>query len=287
MLRDRLFRLQVGCLAAMLAAGSAWAGPQGASESERAGARVSVSSSGGGSFLGVNIWEVNTEVARKMKLAEERGIIITSVVPHSAADEAGLHKGDVVLEFNGQTVEGVKQFIRLVREVPPGRKCSISIVRAGEEMEIGATMGDKRNLAKLAAGEVQVVRVPNFQVQGIVIPDVPHVYTTWRSVKLGIIGESLDTQLAEYFGVEEGVLVRSVVDDTPASEAGLKAGDVIVAVGGATVATPREVSSALQERVGEKLELSIVRERQKRAVSVMLSEGAGGGELRMRRPDSK
>ncbi len=283
MLRDRLFRVQVGCLAAVLAAGPAWAGPQSASESERARERVSVSSSGGGSFLGVNIWEVNAEVARKMKLAEERGIIITSVVPRSAADKAGLQKGDVVLEFNGQTVEGVKQFIRLVREVPVGRKCSIRIVRTGEETEISATMGDKQRLTKLAVGQVRVVRVPNVQIPNIVIPDVPHVYTTWRSVRLGIIGESLDAQLAEYFGVEEGVLVRSVGDETPASEAGLKAGDVIVEVGGAAVATPREVSIALQERPGEKVELSIVRERKQRTVSVALSEGAGGGELRLQR----
>jgi len=283
MLRHGLIRVQLGCLAAALAAGSAWAGPQSASESEKASRRVSITSPGSGSFLGVNIWEVNSEVARQMELTEERGVIITSVVPHSAADKAGLRKDDVVLAFNGESVEGVKQFIRLVREVPVGRKCTIRIARDGEEMEIAATMGDREGLAGEALGELQVLRVPGFRASSVAIPDVPHVYTTWRSVKLGIIGESLEAQLAEYFGVEEGVLVRSVGDDTPASEAGLKAGDVIVKVAGTAVATPREVSSALQERIGEKVEINIVRERRKQAVNVALAGGGAGGDLRLQR----
>ena len=84
-----------------------------------------------------------------------------------------------------------------------------------------------------------------------------------RSVKLGIVGESLESQLAEYFGVEEGVLVRSVGEDTPASEAGLKAGDVIVSANGTAVETPHEVSNALRERAGENVEIVVVRERRR------------------------
>ncbi|MFZ8313276.1 PDZ domain-containing protein, partial [Staphylococcus aureus] len=68
----------------------------------------------------------------------------------------------------------------------------------------------------------------------------------WRTTTLGIEGEALRGQLAEYFGVKEGVLVRSVMKETPAEKAGLKAGDVIVKVGDTKVVSPADISSALR-----------------------------------------
>ncbi len=63
---------------------------------------------------------------------------------------------------------------------------------------------------------------------------------------LGVEAESLGSQLAVYFGVKEGVLVRSVLDNTPAQKAGIKAGDVITKVDGMAVTTPSELSSAVR-----------------------------------------
>jgi serine protease Do len=237
----------------------------------------------GQSFLGVNIWEVKPEIAREMDLSEERGALITGVIEGSAADQAGLKKGDVVLEFNGQRVEGVKQFIRLVRETPAGRSFQMKVVRDGSETEVAGSMGRKPGVFAIGPGQTRVIRVPEVNLPGIVIPDVPHVYTTWRSARLGIVGESLEEQLAEYFGVEEGVLVRSVGEDTPASRAGLKAGDVITKVGDARVATPREVSNAIQAGEGSEIRLSVVRERKTIPVDVTVSSGAGGADSRIQR----
>ena len=73
------------------------------------------------------------------------------------------------------------------------------------------------------------------------MPDIPQVFTTLRSPMLGVEAESLGSQLAGYFGVKEGVLVRSVLKDTPAEKAGIKAGDVITKVDGSGVTTPNEL----------------------------------------------
>src|SRR6266498_480139 len=75
-----------------------------------------------GSYLGIGVADIDTERAKALNLKEERGAEVTSVDPEGPAGKAGLKEGDVVLEYNGQRVEGTEQFVRMVRETPPGRQ---------------------------------------------------------------------------------------------------------------------------------------------------------------------
>lgn len=233
------------------------------------------------SFLGVNIWEVNAELAKKKQLPVSSGIYITSVLSGSAADKAGLGKGDVVVKFAGQDVIGEKQFVRLVRETPVGREVGVEVIREGDRTQMTVKMGSKKDLMALKTKQLETLRSkepfssPGLEGPKVFIPDVPHVYTTWRSPRLGIIGESLEAQLAEYFGVEEGVLVRSVGEDTPASRAGLRAGDVVVSVGSQPVATPREISHAILESQGTGITLTVIRRGRKMTLDVEFESDAG------------
>jgi S1-C subfamily serine protease len=108
----------------------------------------------------------------------------------------------------------------------------------------------------------------------VTIPDMPKAFMSWRSSILGIEAESLEPQLAEFFGVKEGVLVRSVVKNSAAEKAGLKAGDVITKVDESSVATPRDVSSAVRSLKAAKkaIPLSIIRERREMTVNVNLED---------------
>jgi len=236
---------------------------------------------GSRSFLGVNIWEVNADTVREKGLPEERGVLITSVVPDSAADRAGLKKGDVVIEYNGQPVQGVQQFVRLVRETPVGRKITLKVIRDGKELTLTGTMGERRRGKRRS----YTFRIPEFHAPEIVIPDIPRVHTTWRNARLGVLAEALEGQLAEYFGVEEGVLVRSVSEDSPAARAGIRAGDVIVEVDGRKVRTPREIARLLREREEETVRLKIVRERKETTVEVKLEDRTGRLRRRGRQAD--
>lgn len=106
----------------------------------------------------------------------------------------------------------------------------------------------------------------------VVIPDMPRVFTTWRSSTLGVEAESLNEQLASYFGVEEGVLVRSVGENTPAEKAGFRAGDVILRVGDEEVTTPREVTDALRGQGPGELAITIMRDHQQQQLTVTIEE---------------
>jgi serine protease Do len=206
---------------------------------------------GGESFLGVNLQEINAQRAHDLKLKEEAGVEVTRVESDSPAERAGLKAGDVILEYNGEQVEGMEQFSRLVHETPPGRHVKLVISRDGVTQTLIAKIGQRRGPLVAGFPHVEMAPMP-------AIPDLPSTLMMWRNPMLGVEAEELRGQLADYFGVQSGVLVRSVVRGTPADKAGLKAGDVILKVDGRKVMTPGDVTSA------------VISSRNKKAIPIVL-----------------
>ena len=114
------------------------------------------------------------------------------------------------------------------------------------------------------------VRVPGFQWTFPRLDiDIPRPRITVHSRYLGAELESIDGQLAEYFGVEEGVLVRAVEANTPGERAGLKAGDVIVSVDGKAVDSSGDVRGAIRSAPADKeIPLEIMRRRSKQTLTM-------------------
>ena len=223
---------------------------------------------GGVTYLGVSLAEVTADRARELKLKEPYGVEISRVEEGSPAEKAGLKTGDVVLEYNGQRVEGMEQFGRLVRETPAGREVKLLVSRAGTTQTIMATLGTRK--ARTLGGNL----FPGVQIPEIHLPDIPQVFTTWRSPMLGIEAESLGSQLAAYFGVKDGVLVRSVINDSAAEKAGIKAGDVITKIDGIGVTTPNEVSSAVRSASSNQtFSVELMREHKEMTLSVNIEDG--------------
>jgi serine protease Do len=217
------------------------------------------------------VQDVDAERARALNLREEHGVEITRVEEDSPAAKAGLKVGDAVLEFNGQRVEGTEQFVRLVRETPVGRKIKLTISRGGATQTLTAATEARRGHTIYAGSRAFRIDPPNPPVPPAIA--VPRAFSSWRSPMIGIDAESLETQLAEYFGVQEGVLVRSVIKGSAADKAGLKAGDVITKVEGSKVGTPRDLSNEIRAKRSQKtLTLTVVRERKEQAMSLTLED---------------
>jgi serine protease Do len=220
---------------------------------------------GSGSYLGVGVAEVSAERVKALKLKEERGVEITKIDDDSPALKAGLKPGDVVLDYNGQRIEGTEQFVRMVKETPEGRQVRLSISRDGNTQTLTATIAARKGFGTFVApkidqerlqAEMKAAQADMQKAQGDVrraqekfifqMPDTPQVLMGMRSGGLGIEAESITAQLAEYFGVKDGVLVRSVVKDSAAAKAGMKAGDVITKVDETSVSQPQEITRALR-----------------------------------------
>jgi serine protease Do len=246
-----------------------------------------VSSASNRPYLGVGVADVDAERAERLKLKEETGVEITTVTKASPAEKAGLQKGDVVLEFNDERVESMEQFVRLVRETPVGRTVKLLISREGQARTINATLG-KRSAAAVGGpnwnpemlGE-SLERLKELE-RGFVMPDLPKSLMSWRNRTLGIEAEALGPQLAEYFGVKQGVLVRSVTKGSAAEKAGMRAGDVITAVEGKAVSAPRDVTSAVREELTGKKQvgLTIRRNHKEMSLNVALDESSAAPQPR-------
>ncbi len=96
---------------------------------------------GGGSWLGVETNEVTAEKVKQLKLPAERGVLVGKIVPESPAAKAGLKENDVITELNGQRIEGIAQFRRMIREIPIGRTAQLTIVRDGRAQSVSVTLG--------------------------------------------------------------------------------------------------------------------------------------------------
>ncbi|HLH43952.1 MAG TPA: PDZ domain-containing protein [Bryobacteraceae bacterium] len=231
---------------------------------------------GSGSFLGVFLQEVGPDRAKALKLPEEEGVEITGVEPNSPAAAAGLMAGDVVLKYNGQDVEGMEQFGRLVRETPAGREVKLLIVRNGSSQTVAA---------KIAARPVGAVSATPFFTQNTAPlepslraePPVSALRLFTGTRVMGVETEPLSGQLADYFGVKDGVLVRSVSKGSEAERAGIKAGDVITNVGGAKVTNGPEITAQLRAARGASVSVTLMRDHREVTVNLLL-EGRDNGQ---------
>lgn len=235
----------------------------------------------GSSYIGVMVEEIDSSRAKTLKLHEEAGVEITRVEPDSPAEKAGLREGDAIMEYNGQRVEGMEQFSRLVRESPVGRDVKLDIVRNGTAQAVVVKIGARHAstpfvIAPMApmAPRAPLAPMPRLELR---MPDIPRSFMTWRSSALGIECESLEGQLAEYFGVKEGVLVRSVSKGSAAEKAGIRAGDVITRVDDAKVATPADLSSRIRSVSGRRsVSLLLMRDHKEVLLSVAMEDDDRG-----------
>ncbi|MBV8731258.1 MAG: PDZ domain-containing protein [Acidobacteriia bacterium] len=261
--------MRVQSLVVPLLVACGWAVPSAFPQTSRA--RTYAVQGSGASYLGIGVVEVDAERAKTLNLKDVHGAEVVRVDENGPAAKANIKEGDVVLEYNGTPVEGVEQFIRLVRETPAGRAVKLAIWRNGAAQNVTVTVGERQGGVIDAPGGA--VRIPDFP--NIPPIEIPRFQWSWQSSMLGIEGESLgpERQLADYFGVRDGVLIKQVMRNTPAEKAGLKAGDVITKVNGAAVGSTRDITAQLRSnRSSRSVTLTVVREKHEMPLTVNLDQ---------------
>jgi serine protease Do len=219
------------------------------------------------SFLGVELQDVTRESAQRLKLSTERGAIIESVTPESSAAKGGLKKDDMIVKWNGEAIESAREVSRRIRETPAGRTVRLGVIRDGHESESTVTLGDRHEYASH-------IRVAPIAAVGRVRPPREARIRVRDRYRMGVSLQSMSTQLAEYFGLtgRNGALVLYVYPDSPAANAGIKAGDVILSVGGETTENPFKVHEALQSKPEGAIELRVLRDKQEKTLSVQVGK---------------
>jgi serine protease Do len=254
-----------------------------------ASAKSSAPSKKSQGYLGVDIRDVAADQVTALKLKDTRGAVVIHVDHDGPAGKLGLCKNDVILEMNGQSVEGQEQLRRMLREAPPGRPVTLVISRDGQQQTLTTQLANREEVERRAWEQHLVVpdpgldNVPPPHAGNSFLRDSPPTdagpkahrdflgTTTVLSASFtGAQLEVMGPQLAQYFGVEgnAGLLVRSVEINSPAADAGLRAGDVVIKVDQVAVTSGSEWTKTVHQKRGRAITLVVLRDRREQTITM-------------------
>jgi serine protease Do len=178
-------------------------------------------------WLGVQVQAITPELAKSFGLERERGALVADVMPDTPAEKAGIERGDIVVEFNGRKIEEMNDLPRVVASTPPNAEVPVKILRKGQEKVVHVKVAELREERLAASG-------------GGTLEE-----------SLGMTVQELTPEIARSLRITEakGLVVTNVDEGTPADEAGIRRGDVIVEVNQKKVENLRDYRAALG-RVG-------------------------------------
>lgn len=179
-------------------------------------------------WLGVKIQEVTPEIAESLGLSKAQGAMVSSVTPDGPAAKAGVLAGDVIIKFEGQTIDKMNQLPRMVAAAEVGKKSKITVWRKGKEQEINVDLGqlEKAEEDGLLAGKPEVV---------------PGQVKALKVESLGLSVTALDDNLRAQYklpATAKGVLVAVVDKGSAAAEKGIAVGDAILEIDQSEAGSP-------------------------------------------------
>ncbi|HEX7315955.1 MAG TPA: DegQ family serine endoprotease [Pyrinomonadaceae bacterium] len=196
-------------------------------------------------LLGVVVQAVTEDMAQSLGLKEVRGVIVGSVQAGSGAEKAGVRRGDVITAINGTAVNEPNELRNLVAATTPGTDAALTIVRDGSEQEVKVTVGELTASARGARGGEEGGEGGE-QGEG--------------GGRLGVTVAPLTPELAKRLQLpadRQGLVVTNVDPNGPASDAGIRQGDLIEQANREPVSTPEELRAAV-EAAGERPLLLLV-----------------------------
>ncbi|TMK43583.1 MAG: PDZ domain-containing protein, partial [Alphaproteobacteria bacterium] len=180
-------------------------------------------------WIGVQIQPVTADIADSLGLKKAEGALVAEPQANGPAAKAGIESGDVITAVNGDTVKDARELARTIGSIPPGNAVKLNVLHKGQEKTVNLTLGQLPNTLEAKADK-------DNGDQGSAIPrgtDVP---------KLGLTVAPANSVAG---AGKEGVVVTEVDPKSAAAERGFKEGDVILEVGGKTVANAGDVREAL------------------------------------------
>lgn len=181
-------------------------------------------------LIGVTIGSVSKDVAESLGLGKARGAVVSSVVPGSAADKAGVREGDIITKYGDKVIETPSDLSRSVASTKPGVKSTLTVFRNGSSRELSITVAEGDPEAKPSSKRQSEREEPQAKPSS----------TAGKSIGL-VVSDLTDAQKKELKA--RGVRIDAATD--AAARAGLREGDVILSVGNIEVTSVKEFESAL------------------------------------------
>lgn len=168
-------------------------------------------------WLGVSLQPVDRDLAESFGLEKPMGALINEVFADSPAEQAGIEPGDIVIKYDGKSVDSIEELPPMVGRTPVGETVKVVVVRDRKQKNLKVTIGRLQE-------DTEVAAETNSQQGG---PEV---------TRLGLVAAELtDAQRKQLELPDSGVVVQRVLADSPAAKAGLQPGDVLLRFAGKKV----------------------------------------------------
>lgn len=161
-------------------------------------------------WLGVLVQQITPEIAESMKFKEPTGALVADVTPGGPADKAGIKRGDVIVEFNGNTIKDMAELPKLVAITPPGTQSKLKFISNGNEKTAEIKLGElPEEVAKASGGSGQEIER-----------------------NMGLVVQEINPQIQRRLQLEDskGIIITNVQPGSIGWEAGLRRGDIILEV---------------------------------------------------------
>ena len=206
-------------------------------------------------WLGVTIQDVDQALAESFGLDRPEGALVAAVTKDSPADKAGLETGDIVVALDGTEVPYSNALPPLVGAVVPGTAVELDVLREGERRTIEVTIEPLEEERRTSLADAE---------------------TEEKAGRLGVAVAEMSDEEREEAGVESGVVVSEVTPGSPADEAGIVPGDVIVSLDRKPVADVETLASLVGEAPGEEsVPVLVQRDGAPRFLALTLPAGQG------------
>ncbi|MEW6555960.1 MAG: Do family serine endopeptidase [Elusimicrobiota bacterium] len=182
-------------------------------------------------FLGVNIKKVDEVIARQSQLKAPAGVLVENVLENTAADKAGIKRGDIILEFDGKKIDTPEKLQDTVAAAPPNKKVDVVIWRDGSQKTISVILGEWPESITQAPSRPESEKEKTAQ---------------WLGMKV----KQFSKELAEELNIspdEQGVVVVEIENNSKAAEMGLYTGDIIRAINRTKTTTLAEFESVTKK----------------------------------------
>jgi serine protease Do len=243
-------------------------------------------------YLGVEARDISDDQLPLLKLKDTKGAEIINLDHDGPACKAGMQIHDVILQMNGQAVAGEEDLKRMLRDQPVGRTVSFVISRDGQTQTMTMTMADRQMVGVQAweqhytvpapgpSGSVRVGPANSFMGASSPSTSVTPAPKGHREVLAmsmilsssytGAQLEVMGPQLAGFFGSEggAGLLVRSVDSNSPAEEAGMKAGDVVVRINSIAVSSGTDWTKTVHDNKGKPVPVVVIRDKHEQTLTL-------------------
>jgi serine protease Do len=187
-------------------------------------------------WLGVSVQSVSPDLARSFNLDKEQGALVGDVTSQGPAEKAGIKRGDVIVSYDGKKIQDTSSLPSLVAATPVGKTVAVEVMRDGEMQSVNVTIA-KLNEQTAALDPQQEKGEWGFALQDI---------TPEQRRTMNLPGK-------------DGVLVTSVVPGSPAADANVQAGDVILQINRAPVSSVQGMKDEIAKSKGDKPLLLLLR----------------------------